>query len=366
MLIPLLSLLLTLFCYAQNPDTVKVGYIQTPPLVYKGLDDNLTGITYDLVQSFLKEADIFHVTYVPFSDKKSAAEALQTGDIHIFLGNLGDSAQTNIVTTKPYMIDGVYALPRPQNFTNRLTNAINWQDLAISTSIFFIVTSSLCAFLLVMFDTHLHKHPRLQSRSAVFFSQLYTLFSSFSRNLISAPLSTAGRVITATWTVLVSLYMVFLTSVVTCAVILALSPSKQPTLSLGEISGQRVGLLDDAFGTAYAFSTTSTLHTFSNTHDLIAALEDDTIDYAVVSGAFFAHTLSHIPHTRATGLADMPLTLNPQAIALNKDFAHSVLFSEKKITYAEYFDEAIDRDLHSLSLYYLCTRYIKNPYACVF
>ena len=72
-----------------------------------------------------------------------------------------------------------------------------------------------------------------------------------------------------------------------------------------------------------------------------------------VSGERKSKTEWHRVVIFATGLADMPLTLNPQAIALNKDFAHSVLFSEKKITYAEYFDEAIDRDLHSLSLYYL-------------
>ncbi len=366
MLILLLSLLLPFFSHAQNPDVVKIGYIPTPPLVYTSHDNKLTGITYDLVQTFLKEADIFQVTYLAFSDKKSATEALQTGDIHIFLGNVDNNTHPNIVISTPYMIDGIYSLPLPQSFTERITHALNWLDLGLSTLLFFTVTSSLCAFFLVVFDTRHHKHLRFQPLSTVFFSQLYTLFSSFSRNLISAPLSTAGRVITAIWTALTALSLVFLTSVITCALISALSPTPPKSLSLAEISGQRVGLLDDGFGTAYALSNTSTLYPFTDTNGLIDALKNDTIDYAVVSGAFFTHSYAHTPHGRVTGLANMPLTLNPQTIALNQDFASSILFDETKVTYATYFNEAIHRALHSLSLYHLCTRYVKTPYSCVF
>ena len=366
MLTSLLILLLPFFSHAQNPDVVKIGYVTTPPLIYTSHDKKLTGITYDLVRTLLREADIYHVTYLAFSDKKSATEALKTGDIHIFLGNVDDNSHPNIVATAPYMIDGVYSIPLPQSFTERLKHALNWLDLALSTLLFFTVTASLCAFFLVVFDTHHQKNLRFKPLSTVFFSKFYTLFSSFSRSLISAPLSTAGRFITAIWTALTVLWVIFLTTVMTCALISALSPPPPKSPSLAEISGQRVGLLDDGYGTAYALSNTSILHLFTDTHDLLNALENGTIDYAVVSGAFFTHSYTGTPHSRMTALANMPLTLNPQSIALNKDFARTILFDEAKVTYSDYFNVAIHRALHSLSLYHLCTRYVKTPYSCVF
>jgi ABC-type amino acid transport substrate-binding protein len=365
-LIPLLYLLLSIFSQAQTAHDVKVGYILTPPLVYTTHDNKLTGIAFDLLQSFLKEADIFQISYLPFTDKKSATEALATGNIDIFLGNLDDTPHANIVTTSPYMIDGVYALPLPQSFTARLTQALNWQDLAVNTSFFFLITSSLCAFILVIFDSHHHKNLRFQSLSVVFFSHLFTLFSSFSRNLVSAPLSTVGRVVTATWTAAMALSMVFLTSVITCALISALSLPTPKAITLAELSGQRVGLLEDGFGTAYALSNTASLRSFADTHDLIDALAHDKIDYAVVSGAFFTRTSAASTYGRETGLAHTPVTLNPQTIALNKHFASTMLFEESKVTYGDYFNDAINRALHSLSLYHLCTRYVTTPFASVF
>jgi ABC-type amino acid transport substrate-binding protein len=287
------------------PSSVRVGLFVLPPFVEQN-QGGYTGMAIELWQNIATKIGVTY-QYQTFPTVPALLDAVAAGRVDVVVGNLAitEDRLLRMDFTQPWFDSGQRVMiesTQRWSFVTFIQNMERSGHLQVYLGIAILILIATAA--LTIFDRYFDEefHPEWHKGFIESFYQVVSVATS-GKNSHKRLFGVYGRIIAALWMVCGVGVVAYVTSSIT-SVMTTTSLTSQIT-SKTSLPGKTVGVLKGTVGEAYCFDEALTCVSYDTPGEMVAALQDRSIDALIGDAAileYYAHTHPKQPVAVVGGL----------------------------------------------------------------